>query len=53
MIENQSYITKEWLKQCCGTTCKCGDEFTCFLYNEGNININLTVDMLTDLELND
>ena len=41
LISTYNYITKEWLKRCIGTNCKCGVEFTCD-YNRGNITSNLT-----------
>ncbi|MFM7990444.1 MAG: hypothetical protein ACKPKO_65115 [Candidatus Fonsibacter sp.] len=28
LISKDNYITKEWLKQCLGTNCKCGVTFT-------------------------
>ena len=41
LISKDNYITKEWLKRCLGTNCKCGVEFT-YDYNRGNITSNLT-----------
>ena len=40
MISNGSYITKEWLKPCFGTNCKCCIEFI-YDHNKGNITSNL------------
>ena len=45
LMSNDNYITKEWLKRCLGTNCKCGVTYT-YLYNKGNINSHLTVDRI-------
>ena len=45
LLLKYNYITKDWLKRCIGTNCQYGVPFT-YLYNKGNINSNLTADII-------